>query len=438
MFFDARKAKGLAPGEYYAIDGCPGLRLLARASRKSWVYRYRSPVSDKLKQILIGAWPAVSPAEAVSIWRGLRDRRAAGEDPAADKRQAKFEVRGGPDPEYTLGQMVEDYIEGHLKKNRQARGAHATGLRLKRAIKKHAGMHAKSVGRQFVHDLIDGMSATPVAALSVKAEMAAAWNYAMNAGTIPEDLPNWWEAVKFPSMRSKGQKREGQHKGTAKRVLRSDELGLLFTDQMRLFSPLVQDFLTIQQWTITRGGEICQMRVRDITREGSGLWWTIPKELNKLVHHELATDQRVPLVGRAAAAVERRLAQAKEDGVEWLFPSKSRRGEVTHVKQAYMQSKVHYRQPYSACRKDHVRERLRVTRWSPHDLRRTGRTMLAAMGVPEEIGEALLGHVKPGVVGVYNLYRYDPERLTWLTRLSERLEEICAASEPPCSEAVTK
>lgn len=70
------------------------------------------------------------------------------------------------------------------------------------------------------------------------------------------------------------------------------------------------------------------------------------------------------------------------------------------------------------------RTRLTVTHWSPHDLRRTSRTMIASMGCPHEIGEALLGHVLPGVGGIYNLHQYDAERRLWLQRLSDRLDAL--------------
>ena len=70
-----------------------------------------------------------------------------------------------------------------------------------------------------------------------------------------------------------------------------------------------------------------------------------------------------------------------------------------------------------------MRDRLTVTHWSPHDLRRTGRTLLAAMGCPHEVGETILGHVLTGVAGVYNLHRYDAERRLWLTRLAGHLQD---------------
>ena len=92
-----------------------------------------------------------------------------------------------------------------------------------------------------------------------------------------------------------------------------------------------------------------------------------------------------------------------------------------------MNAKLAYLQPYCKTRPNHVRTRLAVTHWSPHDLRRTGRTMLASMKCPKEIAEAIIGHVTPGIEGVYNLYKYDKERREWLTLLDARLESLIAA-----------
>jgi len=48
------------------------------------------------------------------------------------------------------------------------------------------------------------------------------------------------------------------------------------------------------------------------------------------------------------------------------------------------------------------------------------------MGCPEDIAEMILGHMLEGVRGIYNRHKYDKERREWLTRLSERLEQIAA------------
>lgn len=51
------------------------------------------------------------------------------------------------------------------------------------------------------------------------------------------------------------------------------------------------------------------------------------------------------------------------------------------------------------------------------------------------VGEAVLGHMQPGIVGVYNLHAYDAERRRWLTALSDHLETL--AKRPPAAASLT-
>jgi len=280
---------------------------------------------------------------------------------------------------------------------------------------------ASSITRRVAFELISSLVDTPVAAKSARNELGAAWAFAMDAGRLPDDSPNWWRDILRGKLRSKGAVRDGERKGTAKRTLSESELKTLLCVDLARFSQQVQDFLAIQLWTCTRGSEICQMRQEHITTEPDGVWWTVPKVLTKGRNREAASDLRVPLVGRALEIVQR--IEPREG---WLFPSVSRDGDVSHQTQAYMGSKVHYLQPYSKCKPEHVRERLTVTHWSPHDLRRTGRTMLAKLGCPNEIAELIIGHVRPGIEGVYDLHSYNAERRHWLTLWSDRLASITA------------
>lgn len=156
----------------------------------------------------------------------------------------------------------------------------------------------------------------------------------------------------------------------------------------------------------------------EITEEADGWWWTIPRDKLKMERNPLTVDLRVPLVGRALAVVKRRLEYAPG---RYVFPSPGKRG---HIQQKAIGVAVWSHMPYAGTRPDWVRPRLAVTHWAPHDLRRTGRTMLAALGVPENVGELILGHLPPGIVGVYDRHGYDAERRVWLTRLSDRLEAV--------------
>jgi integrase len=427
MYFDARAAKALKPGEHLLVSDCPGLWLKAYKTTKAWSYHYRSPVDKAQRQVKIGLWPHVGLADAIEKWKELRARRDQGEDPTLEKKQTRIapttSLALSEGRAYTLGQMVEDYAEGYLQRRRAAAGAKAVAQRLRSAVSEYKALHVVRITRKWAFDLIEAHADTPVAAKSIRAELAAAWDFALSAGRAPEEVPNWFKLINVKHLRSKGAVREGEYKGTGKRVLSESEIQQLFRHDLQIFSQQVQDFLTIQMFTCVRGSEVCYMRHEHIREDRDGLWWTVPKDLTKNRYRSAAGDHRVPLIGRVEVVVRRLMGERGG----WLFPSTTRGGEETHTKQAYMNSKVHYYQPYSNCREDHKRARLTVTHWSAHDLRRTGRTMLASMGCPDEVAEAILGHVKPGVVGVYNLYKYDKEKRHWLALLSQRLEAIIGA-----------
>lgn len=50
-----------------------------------------------------------------------------------------------------------------------------------------------------------------------------------------------------------------------------------------------------------------------------------------------------------------------------------------------------------------------VEGWVLHDLRRTMRTRMAALGVADQIAELCLGHARKGLARVYDLHRYEDE-----------------------------
>lgn len=416
MRFDTRTAKQLSPGAHLKIDGCPGLRLEATASRRSWIYRYKSPVDGRMRQIKIGEWPALSIAAAAVEWERLKQARNAGNDPALAKRQANDSVgvmvQQGDSP--TVRDICSAYLTGHVERNRQSKGAAEVARMFRTMLGDIADLPAVEVTRERAFSKIDSYRHVPVQASRLRLELGAAWDYALDAGRLPESASNWWRQIMRGRLRSNGRRIQGQPMGTAKRFLTDAEVGALIT-WLPNFSRNVEDALTLYLWTGTRGAEICAMEGTEITEERDGLWWTIPKVKTKSARHEKATDLRVPLVGRADAIVRRRLERY---GKGWLFPAE--RGG--HMQQKVFGQAVHCHMPYSVTRPEQERPRLPVTHWAPHDLRRTARTILAALGCPYEIGEAILGHMLPGVGGIYNRHSYDAERRHWLTKLDEKLE----------------
>ena len=418
MAFDARAAKLLKPGEHIMVEGCPGLRLVGTASRRTWTYRYKSPVDGNMRQIALGAWPAVSLPAAMAAWENLRNARDAGADPAAAKRAERATVApAGSADGYTVRQLVDQYLAGHVDVHRKPKGAAEVRRIFDRNLGKLADVQAASLKRSQAFEFLEAQAATPVQTAHLRQELGAAWDYALDAGRLPEDAPNWWRLIMRGRLRSKGRKIGGKSMGPTKRVLAEPEVGELIR-WLPNFTALVEDGLTLYLWTGTRGAEIIAMEAAEITDEEDGLWWTVPKAKTKSAAVELATDLRVPLVGRAAAIVRRRRALYPTG---YLFPMRKKAG---HSDQKVLGVGVWYHMPYSRVRPEEERARLTVTHWAPHDLRRTARTLLASMGCPDSVAEAILGHIQPGIQGVYNRHGYDRERREWLTKLDAKLERL--------------
>ncbi|AOZ05939.1 tyrosine-type recombinase/integrase [Cupriavidus malaysiensis] len=430
MQFDARAAKLLQPGEHLVIADCPGLRLEVSATRRSWIYRYKSPVDGRMRQSKIGAWPAMSPAAAIVEWERLRAARDGGADPAAEKRAARTAAQGKTADslphaaDYTVRRLCDDYLSGYIERRRKRKGADEVGRMFNKMLGGLGSVRADSITRAQAFDFLDGFASIPVQAAKLRAELGAAWDYALDAGRLSDTVPNWWRQVMRGRLRSKGKRIEGKSVGTAKRVLTPKEVGELVR-WMPNFSRVVADALTLYLWTGCRGSEIVSMEVRELSEEPDGLWWTIPKMKTKNSHRDAATDLRVPLIGRAEQIVRRRRDIAVNG---YLFPVRQTgdRATVGHIEQKTIQTAVHYHQPYSKTKPKSKRPRLTITHWAPHDLRRTLRTTLTAQGCPTDVAEAIIGHMQPGVQGVYNLHAYDHERHAWLKRISAYWEAQAA------------
>ena len=162
--------------------------------------------------------------------------------------------------------------------------------------------------------------------------------------------------------------------------------------------------------TAQRSGEISQMHSNQIKDR----WWTIPTEVakNGREHRVYLTDTALSLIGNRKG---------------YIFPSgKGNKGHVAvntlsqAINRGYLSDEV---VKLVGTRKIKARKEpyFGMTPWSPHDLRRTARTNMPRVGVSDEHAEEVLNHTKPGIIGVYNKYRYDNEKKAALIAWEEFL-----------------
>ena len=98
--------------------------------------------------------------------------------------------------------------------------------------------------------------------------------------------------------------------------------------------------------------------------------------------------------------------------------------KLGHSKQQVIGSAVARRMSYNTVQVERNYEKMPVDAWTPHDLRRTSRTVLASLGCPDPVAEAILGHMQPGIKGIYNIHGYDQKRRERLTRVAAKYESL--------------
>src|SRR5262249_55892648 len=67
-------------------------------------------------------------------------------------------------------------------------------------------------------------------------------------------------------------------------------------------------------------------------------------------------------------------------------------------------------------------------KWTTHSLRKTARTLLDRIKIPESDAEKCLGHIKGGIVGTYNHHDGKPEKKIAFEALAREVERIVSRS----------
>lgn len=413
--FDPGRAKRLKPGESISFPDAPGLRLEASRSGRRWAYRYRSPIDDALRQIKLGAWPAMPAHRALVAWEKRRDERNAGRDPALEKRAENKKIRDEPRPQ-TVAKLVDVYLEALAKidpKKKAPRRTEHGRRELRRMFEFDLGPLAKRNAidispRDAARFLGDVRDRAPDMALRLRRELAAAWRTARANGLLPGDAQNPWPDALLGELAQ----------GERERVLTAGELRAVVRF-LPNYGPLVADALELTLRTGLRSGEVVSLRSAWFEYVDGVLWCEIPAAFMKMrrVH-------RVPFVGRARA-----IAEARLEG-EFVFPSPR---PHQHIAQKALGVAVHMHRKSSTTRPELERPRCPVgadengVEWAPHDLRRTAAVLLGDLRCPFEVIEAILAHRLPGVSKRYQRSEHAEQKVEWLEKLNAHIDVIVAS-----------
>jgi integrase len=157
-----------------------------------------------------------------------------------------------------------------------------------------------------------------------------------------------------------------------------------------------------------RSGEIRTAKCKDVDLQARV--WTIPTHKTIRQTHR-AHD--VPLSPMALETFEELIERA--DGSPWLVPSP-----------------IDPSKPLDMMALHHAARRMQgnvESPWSPHDIRRTLRTRLSALGIAPHVAELVLGHSLGRIERTYDVHHYDAERREALERWAEHVSLIVGERE---------
>jgi integrase len=227
----------------------------------------------------------------------------------------------------------------------------------------------------------------------------------------------WWAARddNFNSPIVRGMARTSPAERARKRVLDDQEIRDVWkaldtaNDLPSCFPSLVR-FLLL---SARRRDEAAEMQWPEI----EGDEWTIPEVRGDKQGHKGA-DRAGALVIPVTAAMRALMGKPRKRG--YVFSTTG----GSEAFSGFSKAKRAFDKCIAEVRKADGRESM--PHWVLHDWRRTARSLMSRAGVASDIAERVLGHVIPGVRGVYDRHAYLEEKRDALERLARLVAEIIA------------
>lgn len=371
-----------------------GIRVSPKGT-KTWFYLFR--YRGMQKRMSLGRYPKTSLSEAINKYGNAKKVVDHGLDPLFQKRTGEKEERD----ELILSELVEYYLEHNKKIGKKSWKQEERNLRkyllpsLKN--KKISKVEPKDLSKIF-HNIIVTREA-PVAAKRLYSYIRRLFNFAADMGLMRRrDNPCLDIKLKF-----RNNKRE--------RHLNPKEIYLFWNTLDYIpMSSIIRLALRFLILTVARSGEVREMKWSDVDLKGR--MWVLPKTKNGRMHRVYLGDLAIQILKEAR---EYTVGDGLVFGSTRHFKTCGKKLEDLGVLSSWALS-----QPI----RRHF-EMFNITeKFYPHDLRRTGATMIAGLFGRRDFAAMALNHTNQDVTDVYDQYGYDREKKLMLNALNKAIELI--------------
>lgn len=360
------------------------------AGNRAFVLRYRADGRERRK--VIGAFPTWSVMAARKEAQRLVREVDQGRDPLEEKRRRRLEP--------TFADVAREWLSKHASRLR-------SGRELERAVTVDV---LPALGTLKISDL---RRRDVIGALEKKFEISPRSGellltyckqivaYAVNREYIELDPVVGLKPAAFLSKAQRPRARE--------RVLDDAEIRSLWPAAPAGMDKLTLLALRLILATGQRPDEVAGMALGEI----DGDRWIIPASRRKThqAHEVHLTATALALIEEARAEVSRR--QKRRGG-----------GEVQFVFESRVAKSISRNSLSQAVLRNSSDLGVKNPSWTPHDLRRTCRTRLSALGVAPHVAEAVIGHQRRGVLATYDRHGYQVETAAALQAWEARLLSI--------------
>lgn len=418
--------KPAAPGGRYVLYDTLipplGVRVSDKGRKTFVVYRRRAGEPRPVR-IALGTYPLLTLEKARERAKLALEDLVSGRHPKERERQRMQEEARRRDD--TVAAVADEFIRRHVTKLRTAKAVEASirhellGQALQNGEwiadpKQTDSWRDRPIIEITRRDVIELMEAivdrgTPHQARKVLAYVRKLFNWA-----IARDR---YGLAVSPCDRVRPRDIVGKLK-PRQRVLTDHELELIWRATEKLpypFGPFVRMLLVTGQ----RLREVSDMRwseLGDLDRVEKSLWTLPPERMKGDASHEVPLS---PLAVSILSAIPRYARDI------YVFSTTEGRKPIRGFSKAKAQLDAIVDKRRKEAGGGDAAE---LPRWTYHDCRRTVRTRLSELRVPDLIGELILAHRRPELHETYDLHKYRDEKRDALSRWATRLQTIV---EPP-------
>jgi integrase len=375
---------------------CAGLQLrVADTGVKSWHWRFYW--HGKRARLVLGVWPKTSLAEAhekadaarALLRRGI-DPRRAGITIAPRVRAEKMGASGSPG--HSVEHLAREFMARHVKRQRR-RPEYVQRILDADVLPRWGSRDARTIKpREVIEHLDEIADRAPVMANRVAGILSQMFRFGIHR-SIVETTP-----VQLLY-------RPGGKEKPRSRAFSAEELKAFITnleDACRF--QRLPHVLRVLLLTLQRRSELALAEWREFNFIEKT--WTIPD-----VHAKAGKGHILPLPDWAIDELQKLKVMA--DGSRYVLPNadKSAPADPKYITRSVARCLKRF--------KKHG-----VAAFTPHDLRRTGRTGLARLGVKLDIAERVLNHARERMQATYDVHEYFDEKREALESWANYLREL--------------